>query len=104
MRFVHVRLVALVLVGAAAVMPATAQLRGPADVEPEAVASGSLAALVRANPRCRSAGNGCQVCAVTAGRIVGCSTPGIACQPSVWQCLQGADADDDARRFADPLP
>lgn len=51
---------------------------------------------------CQSATDGCRVCKLdTAGGVVGCSFPGIACLPAEWRCndRQGlGDATPDATR------
>ncbi len=35
---------------------------------------------------CTSATDGCRVCKIAEGRVIGCSFPGIACTRADWQC------------------
>jgi hypothetical protein len=37
---------------------------------------------------CTSATDGCRVCKVAEGRVMGCSFPGIACSRGDWQCSE----------------
>ena len=68
--------------------PSTLQLPGPPVTADDArpPAPGSLADFVSANPACREISDGCQVCVRGANNNAQCSTPGIACAPTGWQC------------------
>ena len=42
---------------------------------------------IKGDKSCREATDGCQVCKFDpSGKLIGCSTPGIACQPGSWNC------------------
>ena len=42
---------------------------------------------IKGDKSCREATDGCQVCKFgSSGKLIGCSTPGIACQPGGWSC------------------
>ena len=56
----------------------------PAQAPPPAV-PGSLEAVMRAQPRCTSFTNGCEICQRTEAGSQ-CSTPGPVCQPAEWRC------------------
>ena len=56
-----------------------------------APAPGTLADSLARHPRCRERTNGCELCIRDASGGVGCSTPGIACQPERWRCVTDAE-------------
>jgi hypothetical protein len=52
-----------------------------------APAPGTLADSIARDPQCRERTNGCELCVRRETGGVGCSMPGIACQPEHWQCV-----------------
>lgn len=81
--------------------PARAQLTAPVvPVQATPIPNG-LTEFAGANHQCIEMTNGCEVCVRDAGTKIECSTPGIACQPTAWQCKKGSGpADDSAKRAA----
>ena len=59
----------------------------PAPELPQPIAPDSVAGILAANPACRELANGCQICVRGTDNQPQCSTPGIACAPSGWQCM-----------------
>ena len=47
-------------------------------------------------PKCAEASNGCSICRFDVTGEPRCSSPGIACQPSVWRCIKPRDGDADS--------
>ena len=46
--------------------------------------------------KCNVATDGCQICKLdVVGDLIGCSTPGIACQPKQWTCSQRRDGKEN---------
>ncbi len=82
---------ALLAVTLALAGPLAAQSLPPPEIPPPArgVAPdpGTLADSLARQPECRERTNGCERCVRTGSGDVGCSTPGIACQPEHWHCL-----------------
>ena len=75
----HLLLVGLCLsAGAPALADATAPAKVPSDV--------SVLAYGAAHPGCREWTDGCRICLRSPDGRVGCSTPGIACQPKDIVC------------------
>ena len=80
-------LVALIL-AFASLLPARARLAPPpaaADTEQPPPAE-RLAGYLERNASCHAVTDGCHVCVRTTANKAHCSTPGIACQPTGWQC------------------
>jgi len=97
------RAMAIVLAGVSALAsapPAAAQAFPVPELPPSgttaAPAPGTLADSLARHPQCRERTNGCEMCIRDASGGVGCSTPGIACQPQRWRCV--TDAEGQAER------
>ncbi len=93
---------ALLPLAASGVAPVLAQMPAmpPVD-EHRPIAPDSLAAYLGANRECREISDGCQICVRANGEMARCSLPGIACQPTGWQCNLPAIPKSDA---AEPTP
>jgi hypothetical protein len=48
--------------------------------------SEALDHVLQLEKNCTSATDGCRVCEIAEGRVLGCSFPGIACTRGDWQC------------------
>ena len=84
---------------------ALSQLPGLPSIANEPLpAAGSLAGYLAANPACREVGNGCEICVRGAGNSANCSTPGIACVPTGWQCREVNEKAASAPLAPAPLP
>ncbi|MGE0767067.1 MAG: hypothetical protein AB7L90_11430 [Hyphomicrobiaceae bacterium] len=57
-------------------------------------APGTLADSIARYPQCRERTNGCERCVGVGNGRLGCSMPGIACQPQGWRCVTDAEAPD----------
>ncbi|MGE3915894.1 MAG: hypothetical protein AB7F78_09360 [Hyphomicrobiaceae bacterium] len=96
---------ALLTASPAAVWPARAEpppLAAPSLPVPSLPATdtssppepGTLAAEIAREPGCPERSNGCEICVGVpgaGGRLLTCSSPGIACQPGAWTCSRPAD-------------
>jgi hypothetical protein len=81
-------------------VPAQAQLTAPPVPIQATPLPNGLTEFARANPQCAEMTNGCEIC--VRGTAVECSTPGIACQPTAWQCKKGSGPADDSAKPAAP--
>jgi hypothetical protein len=94
-----IEVVIIVLGVACFAVPASGQPLAPPELPSANVAAapdrGTLADSIVRDPLCRERTNGCELCARTETGGVGCSTPGIACQPEHWRCVP-----EDKRRGA----
>ncbi len=61
-----------------------------------------LVAFTRANPACIEMTDGCHVCVKPGTAEPECSTPGIACQPTAWQCKKDRERTSDSETTAKP--
>lgn len=52
---------------------------------------------------CTSASDGCRVCKIAEGRVIGCSFPGIACTRGDWQCNEWS-MDKPSQEVPEPHP
>jgi hypothetical protein len=81
--------IALAVLGLA--VPVSGQPLAPPELPSANAAAapdpGTLADSIARNPRCRERTNGCELCARSETGGIGCSTPGIACQPEHWRCV-----------------
>ncbi len=79
---------------------AHAQLAAPVGPTQSTTIPNGLTEFARANPQCTEMTNSCEIC--VRGDLIECSTPGIACQPSVWQCKKDLGSLDDSAKG--PVP